>query len=207
MARKVSEEDWKTIEREIRESEYRYKILDVEDGEVIVEFVDTIYETQKGDEDLLGRIWEKDWSKIEAKVLMNGTPCIMSFAWRTSAIFRTFKARCQELGISPNDLPGTKWTFEKKSASEYIIKYLGKSDVKEQEIKLPDKDFDEIVNVIKALQDEPELMADGINEGDFIKAIAIRTNSKVSKVREYLPELISKKLIKLADGKIYLVGQ
>ena len=164
MARKVTEEDWKKIEAEIRDRGLRYKILDVEDGEVTVEFLDTVYETRQGEEDLLGRIWEKEWAKIEAKVLFDGLPCILSFGWYTSPFFRTFKAKCQEHNIIPDDLLGTKWKFYKKDASEYIIKYLGKNKTTEKTFDVSDNSYDEVVETIKSLKDEPELLADGIPE-------------------------------------------
>jgi len=205
MAKKLTEKDWNSFSKSLGKGSFRYKILDVEDGVAKVEFLDTIYETEEGEQDLVGNVWKREWAKLEAKVLFNGEPCVLSFGWRTNPMFRTFRARCQENKISPDDLKGTVWTFEKKGPNSYNMKYLGKGEVKHVEVNIPDKSFDEVVSVVGILKEEPELISDGISEEDFIKALAIRTNNKVQTIRNMIPELEKKKLITRVDGKVFLV--
>ena len=205
MAKKLTEEDWENFSKDLDNRSFRYKILDVSDGKVTVEFIDTIYETSQGEEDLLGNLWKKDWSKIEARVFFNGEPCVLSFGWRTSPFFRTFRARCQENGIKPDDLPGTVWEFEKSDANRYNIKYKGRGSKKELTVEVPDKSYEEVISVISSLKEEPEILEGGIEADDFVKAIAIRTNNKVNVIKKMLPKLEKEKIIKIDNERVFLI--
>lgn len=204
MAKKITEEDWKNLEKDLKSRDFRYKILNVEDGEVIIEFLDTIYETSQGEEDLIGNIWNKEWSKLEAKVLADGQPSVLSFGWKTSPLFNIFKSRCQEKNIGPDNLKGTKWSFRKINANKYEIKYIGRTDTKKlSKVDIPDKSYSEVKKVIESLKSEPELLSDGVNINDFVKAIAIRTNTKVSEIRDMIPKLVEEKVISIKNNSVF----
>jgi len=213
MAKKLTPEDFKNIKGKVF-GESKYKVLNVDDGEVDIEFLSTIYLVEPGDEDLLGNIWgnkeSQNWTKHEAKVLFNGKEKVLSFGGINSALINTFKARCLENNLQPDDLPGTKWKFKKLSPIKYEITYLGKKEtVQKKEKKVENKSDDEIgtiVNAIEDLKSDSNIAEKGISREEFVKVIAIKGNIPTEKVQSHLQTLFDKKIItyNFSEDKIYL---
>ena len=170
---------------------------------------------EPGEKDLLGNVWgnkeSQNWTKHEAKVLFNGKEKILSFGGINSSFINTFKARCLEQNLQPDDLPGTKWTFQKLGPTKYEIIYLGKNSSKrkekvEKEEKKEDNEIDSLVKTIKDLKSNSGIAENGISREEFIKVVAIKGNIPTEKVQSHLQELFDKKIISynFSEDKIYI---
>ncbi len=201
MAEIVTEETWDELERDLSNT-LTYYILSPDDGKVYIEFLSPLYMTKMGDEDLAGRIWEKEWAKFEAKVMVYknddfklGESKCMSFAWRNSLIFRTFKARCLENNISPDDLPGTLWMFQKENNNSIDIKFLGwkkESKSKDKPKKKVEDNYSILLNILNDIKDE---ISDGIELDKFVNILAIKSRLNKSEILNLIPKLQENKII------------
>jgi len=202
MAKKVNEKVWDDIQKN---SAGDYYILDEDKGKVSVTMLSEHYVVEAGDKDLAGRVWEKEWPKNEIKALVDEETKIFSLGWNTGAFLRKFVAVCKKNGISPDDLPGTKWTMEKTGEYEYEIIYLGKSH-KTETLVCEEEGSEEYIKVkstIESLKDEPEL-AEGKSKDSFLAIVGLKAQMPKVDVEKEFAELVSNNVIKEVDGKIVI---
>jgi hypothetical protein len=203
MAKKVSEKTWDEIQKN---SAGDYFILDEDKGQVEVVMLSEHYLVESGDKDLAGRIWDKEWPKNEIKALVDQETKIMSLGWTTGAFLRKFVAKCKKNGISPDDLPGTKWTMQKTGEYEYDLRYLGKEDVDTKAKEPVSKESDEYKNIVKtieSLKDEPEL-AEGKDKGSFLAIVGLKAQIPKADVEKEFDNLVKNNVLKEVDGKIVI---
>ena len=132
MVKIITDERAKEILEESRSSSdnfrVRYYRLNEDDGQKVIEFITPIYEVETNDEDLLGRIWEYEWSKNEAKVLMDGKEIIWGFGGPKSPNLRIFLRALTTNNIKMTDLPGTIWSAQRTGKWDYEYKLIGRKD-------------------------------------------------------------------------------
>ena len=143
MVKIITDERAKEILEESRSSSdnfrVRYYRLNEDDGQKVIEFITPIYEVETNDEDLLGRIWEYEWSKNEAKVLMDGKEIIWGFGGPKSPNLRIFLRALTTNNIKMTDLPGTIWSAQRTGKWDYEYKLIGRKDKTSKKIlKLTD---------------------------------------------------------------------
>ena len=202
MAKKVNEKTWDEIQKN---SGGDYFILDEDKGRIEVEMLSEHYLVESGDKDLAGRIWDKEWPKNEIKALVDEETKIFSLGWTTGALLRKFIAKCKKNGISPDDLPGTKWTMEKTGEYEYDIVFNGRGTGKAKESgpSMSD-DYNKIKETIESLKDEPEL-AEGKSKDSFLAIVGLKAQiPKVDVEKEY-DNLVENNVINVIDGKIVIL--
>jgi len=204
MVKKLTSDDWDKIQKE---APSRYFIQSVEDGTLRVTFDSEIVSVEKGDEDLLGNIWQNDWTKNEAKVFIKSEPKIYSLGGQGWSFMRQFISVCKENGLTPDDIPGSVFDITKTGDWEQEIKYVGTSDEIKSDSKSPieideDKKRD-IIDTIKEIKiNSPDLLKGGIKKPDFLKMILIRGKVKTKDTEKLLPELESDGVLKVNDDRI-----
>jgi len=202
MAKKVNESTWDEIQKN---SAGDYFILDEDKGKVNVEMLSEHYFVETGDKDLAGRVWDKEWPKNEIKALVDEETKIFSLGWTTGALLRKFIAQCKKNGITPDDLPGTKWTMEKTGEYEYDIQFLGKSD--STSAKKPKEtgsdEYRKVKETIESLKDEPEL-AEGKTKDSFLAIVGLKAHMPKADVQKQFDDLVSNDVIQEVDGKIVI---
>lgn len=213
MVKKLTATDWDEIQKS---SPTSYYIQSVEDGELDVEFVTEIVVVERGDEDLVGNVWEKDWDKCEAKVIINGENKLYSMGGPTWNFMRKFVAECKKNSIRPEDVPGSIFRIRKElemgnNGKEYenpFIKYIGKADGTKagEELKLNEDKVAEIKDAIKDMKkNSADLIKDPLKTADFLKLLYIRCKMKPSESEKYLPKLAEDKFIDVDDDMIMVL--
>lgn len=204
MVKKLTSEDWDKIQKE---APSRYFIQSVEDGKLRVTFDSEIVSVERGDEDLIGNIWQSEWTKNEAKVFINGEPKIYSLGGAGWSFIRQFISVCKKNGITPEDIPGSVFEITKTGDWEQEIKYLGKEkdlDIKKPKpTKIDENIKRDVLDTIKDLKiNSPELLKGGIKKPDFLKVVLIRGKVKTTDTESLLPELEKDNVIKIEDDRI-----
>jgi hypothetical protein len=219
MARKVTEDTWDEIQKNTRGD---YYILSEDSGKVEVELMSDHYVVETGDEDLAGRIWDKEWPKNEMKAMVDGDVKIVSLGWDSHPFLRTFIARCKKNGIKPDQLVGTKWTMEKVGEYAYEIEYLGRGDssppntttttqstfkptkVETPVAKVPETDdFKFIKDTVLSLKDEPEL-SQGKTVSEFLAIVALKAQIPKKDVEIHFDTLKKNGILKEINGTIVI---
>jgi len=205
MVKKLTSEDWDKIQKE---APSRYYIHSVEDGKLRVEFDSEIVSVEKGDEDLLGNVWQHDWAKNEARVFINGEPKIYSMGGAGWSFIRQFISVCKASGITPESIPGSVFDIIKTGDWEQEITYIGKSDEVEKKttnkpIVVDEDKVRDIMDTIKEIKiNSPDLLKGGIKKPDFLKMILIRGKVKTTDTESLLPELEKKEILKVTDDRV-----
>ncbi len=204
MVKKLTSDDWDKIQKE---APSRYFIHSVEDGKLRVTFDSEIVSVEKGDEDLLGNIWQNDWTKNEAKCFINGEPKIYSLGGQGWSFMRQFISVCKANGLSPDDIPGSVFDITKTGDWEQEIEYIGESDKlpsdSKEPIKVDENKKQDVMDTIKEIKiNSPELLKGGIKKPDFLKMILIRGKVKTKDTEKLLPELESEGILKVEDDRI-----
>lgn len=207
MAKKLTLDDWDRIQRE---APSRYFVQSVEDGKLRVEFISEIVCVERGDEDILGNVWTREWPKNEAKVYVNGEPKVYSLGGSSWSFIRDFILVCKKHNLKPEDIPGSVFEIEKTGDWTQNIKYLGRASNLQpsppKEIKLNDSTMRDIKDTIKDLKtNSPELLEGGISKLDFLKMIRIRGKVKTTDTEAMLPTLIKDGILKMENDKIFIL--
>lgn len=203
MAKVLTQDDWDNIQKE---QPSRYYTQSVEDGTLRVIFQSEIVAVEKGDEDSLGNVWEKEWVKNEAYVTVNGSPKLYSLGGRTWSFLREFIEECKNNDIRPEDIPGCVFEITKTGDWTQEIKFVGRDgDVSPtpKEIKIPDDKLKEATDVIKDLKsNSPDLVKGSISTPDFIKILGIRSTINSSMIKSLIPVLEKNGVLSVKDNKI-----
>jgi len=206
MVKKLTSDDWDKIQKE---APSRYFVQSVADGKLRVTFDSEIVCVDRGDEDLLGHVWQHEWAKNEAKVFINGEPKIYSMGGSGWSFIREFITACRKNEVSPDDIPGSVFDITKTGDWTQEIEYIGKASddkkapVKKQEIKIDENIIRDVMDTIKDLKiNSPELLDGGIKKPDFLKVILIRGKVKTTETESLLPELEKKGVLKIDDNRI-----
>jgi hypothetical protein len=207
MTKKLTMEDWDRIQKE---GPSRYYVQSIEEGTVRVQFNSEIVCTERGDEDILGNVWTKEWSKNEAKVFINGEPKIYSLGGSTWSQIRDFISVCKANKLGTSDIPGSVFDIKKTGDWTQEIKYVGKAeDIEKQQIKpikLSDNTIQEILDVIKDLKiNSPSLLEGGLKKPDFLKLMRIRGHVESAETEAAIPELVNKNVIKVEADRIVVL--
>jgi len=126
MAQKAGADLWKEIQDS---SPAGWLILDEGDEVPEVTLLTGHHVIEPGDTELSGKVWDKDWTKNEIKVKKkNGERAILSIGGTKSPFLRTFIAKWQENGLTPDTLVGTKWYIKRTAKYDYDIRYLGREE-------------------------------------------------------------------------------
>ena len=182
-------------------------IQSVEDGKVRLTFDSDIFVTTKGEEDILGYVWDRDWDKVEARVLINGMPKIYSLGNKEYSFVADFIETCNTNNIPLDSLEGHVFDITKTAQWTQEIDYVGKSDGASvsKEIKVNEnllKDAMEAINDLKT--NSPELVSNcSIN--DLVTAISVRGRMKASQAKDLIPELEKKGIIKITGDKTSVI--
>jgi hypothetical protein len=201
--KKLTAEDWGKIKRE---GPARYFIQSEKDGKLKVIFDSDLCVTTKNDEDIIGRIWLKDWDKVEAKVMINGEPKIYSLGNANYSFVREFIRACEINNITPDNLPGCIFEIEKTGPFAQTIVYVGRTEGSKS-IEIPS------INVSTAIKDiitdlknnSPELVRKGLTKTDFVKACHVRGHLKESDIEMILPLLEETGILKITGDKVFLL--
>ena len=206
--KKLSDKD---AEKILKERPARRFIQSVDDGELEVVFDSEIFVTEKGQEDILGFIWEKDWDKAEARVFINGEPKIYSFGGVKYSFLSDFISVCRKNNIPLSELPGHVFKIKKTGDWSQEIEYLGmvKADSKllPKDKRETDPSYDavmikEIKNVIADLKRYSADLITNASVDDFVTAISIKGKMKGSTVRNLLPKLEKNGDITIKDNRV-----
>jgi hypothetical protein len=200
--KKLTAEDWGKIKRS---GPARFFIQSEQDGMLKVTFDSDICITTKDDEDIVGRVWTKDWDKAEAKVFINGEPKIYSLGNIKYSFLREFIGACELNGITPDTLPGSTFEIQKTGPFNQTIKYIGRdkpvsTDIPQVNISAAIK---EVIADLKS--NSPDLVKKGLTVSDFVKACHVRGHLKESDITVILPLLEESSIIKITDGKVFLL--
>jgi len=201
--KKLTADDWDKIQKE---APSRYFVQGVEDGKLRVTFDSEIVCVPKGDEDLLGNVWQHEWAKNEAKVFIKGSPKIYSMGGAGWSFIREFIAECKEHGITPERIPGSVFDITKTGDWTQEIEYIGRGDTEGKpvdEIKINENTKRDVLDTIKDLKiNSPELLTGGIKKPDFLKIVFIRGKVKTTDTELLLPELEKQGVLKVEDDRI-----
>jgi len=201
MAKKMTFDDWDNIQKK---APARYYVQSEEDGKVRIVLDTEVVAVEKGDEDLVGNVWDKDWTKVEAKVLINGEPKVYSFGGVEWSFLRNFIGVCKKHGIKPEDMPGHVFDITKTGDWDYEIEYVGTDDGSgNTEPELSDDEYSDIVSAISDIKaSSPELIKAPEKKGDFLKILMIKSRVKPSTTEKYLDRLCDEKIIEIDDNKV-----
>jgi len=207
MAKKLTADDWNNIQKQ---QPSRYYIQSVDDGKVRVTFDSEIVIVEKGDEDILGRVWQNDWKKVEAKAFINGEPKIYSLGNAEWSKTRDFINACKANGIRPEDVPGSVFDVTMSGPFEQEIVYLGKADKlgksSDELLKIDENLKRDALEAIKDLNsNSPELVKGGILKSDFLKAMLIRGKVKTTDMEKLIPELEKEEVLKITDDRVFIL--
>jgi hypothetical protein len=201
--KKLTSEDWNKIKKE---GPARYFIQSEKDGILRVTFDSDLCTTTKDEEDIIGRIWTKDWDKVEAKVFINDEAKIYSLGNASYSFVRDFIKTCMQNGITPDTLTGSIFEIEKTGPFAQNITYVGRS-TDAPKTNIPNVNISTTIkDVISDLKsNSPLLLKQGLTKADFVKACHVRGHLKESDIEMILPLLEETNIIKITDGKVYLL--
>ena len=119
---------------------------------------------------------------------------------------RDFIKVCSINGITPESLPGCIFEIEKTGPFSQNINYLGRTEEKKPS-GLPSINISTVIKEITSdlKSNSPDLVKKGLTKGDFIKACHVRGHLKESDIEMILPLLEETSIIKITDGKVYLL--
>jgi len=208
--KKLTSNDWDKIQSE---RPARYFVQSVEDGTLNVVFNSEIFITKQGEEDILGNVWNKEWSKVEANVIINGEHKIYSFGSTGWSFVNDFIAVCRKNNITPDKLPGSVFEIVKLEPFKQTIKYIGRFDEvaggvtsSSPATDIKDNSFQDIVEVIGDLKhNSPDIIKNGLSKAEFIKICSIRGQLKSTQIDKLIPELITKGYLDIAEDKIKIL--
>jgi len=212
----------------LKEGGSQYFFHKEDTGEIEVTFTSSINQVEPGDEDCLGRVWNppvtdangnplldfsgnprEPWAKFEAECLINGVPHVYSFSGRKSSVLKNMIMAMKREEISNDDLPNTTWTIDRIGKWDWNIKYVGRaeggqsSSSSESAPKDTGTPVDKtIVDALKAKKDQGE---DGIKENDIVAFLSFVTHKKADEIKELIPTLIEKRIIKKTGDFIYIL--
>jgi len=203
MAKKLTAQDWNTIQKE---RPARYYVQSVEDGAVTIIFDSELMIVDKGEQDLIGRPWTKDWKKTEALVRVNGIPKLYSLGSVDWSFLSDLIAVCKANDISPENIVGCMFEIKKLSPFQQEIKYLGKEGEKDSG---NEEKKQSLVKEIKSVIDDlklhsMDLIRDGQPKSDFLKICSIKGHLKVTQIESVLKDLESLGYIKLSGDKVII---
>lgn len=205
MTRKLTTQDWDVIQQS---RPARYFVQSIEDGDLRVTFKSEMFVTEKGDEDILGNVWDKEWDKIEARAIVRGEPKIYSFGGRGWSFSNDFIDICRANDIPPENLPGCTFIITKTGDWTQEFKYVGREDGVKSDtsnnIEIKEnilRDAKEVINNLK--ENSPDLVAIGLSKEDFLKVAKIRGKINPTDMEKILPELEKQSLITFKDNKIF----
>jgi hypothetical protein len=206
--KKLTTSDWDKLQSE---RPARYFVQSVEDGPLKVAFDSEIFVTERGDEDILGNVWDHEWKKVEANVTINGEHKIYSFGATTWSFINEFIAECRKNDITPEQLPGHMFEIKKLEPFKQTIKYLGKTDeiggaTPSKSPDFKDNTHQNILDVIGDLKhNSPDLIKNGLSKAEFIKICSIRGQLKSTQVDNHLLELVSQGHLRITGDKVFVV--
>lgn len=200
-------EDWDNLQKN---RPARYFVHSIEDGKLRITFDSEIFKTEKGDEDILGNVWGKEWSKVEAKVIIKGQPKIYSLGGEGWSFINDFIACCRNNEIAPEKLPGCVFDITRTGDWTQEIEYVGReSEITGKDkptLELSDKLINDAKEVLSTLKENsPDLVSLGLSKPDFIKVMSIRGKIKSSDTERLIPELEKNKDIEIKDDKILIL--
>ena len=208
--KKLTAGDWDAIQK--RRPARRY-IQSVEDGTVRVVFDSEILRTKKDEQDILGYVWDKDWNKIEAKCIINGSPKIYAMGGEDWGFFNEFIDICKANDIGPEDIPGSVFDVTKTGDWTQEFAYVGRdgsvsTTSKPKPIELKEnliQDTREIVADLK--KNSPELAMLGWTKPDFFKILSIKSQSQIKSgdATRILPKLVEEGLLKVDNDKVSIL--
>jgi hypothetical protein len=211
MVKRLTMDDWDNIQKQ---QPSRYYVQSIEDGPVDVEFDSEIVCVDQGDEDFLGNVWDKEWSKNEAKVFIDGDPKIYSLGGTGWSFITQFISVCKKNGLTPEDIPGSVFRITKTGDWEQEIEYIGRAseggkiEKKEKELGIDDNKVKEIKETLSDLKENsPDILKGGFKEADFVKVITIRSNLKSRDVKKLIPELEKQDIINTKDDRIFVINK
>ena len=221
--KKLTSDDWDDV---LKSQPSRYFVHNVEDGKLRVTFVSDIFETEVGQEDILGNVWsggsksKEPWNKVEAQVLIHGEPKLYSMGAKHWSFIRQFVKTCRANDINANKLPGSIFDIERLAEPNdegniYTIEYIGRDDSTEtqnaeipkpKEVDLKDNKLRDAKDALDKIKDKsPELMKDGQKKSDFLKMMLIKAKIKPNEMEALIPQLIEDEIITELEGKFYLL--
>jgi hypothetical protein len=190
----------------LRERPARRFIQSVEDGTVEITFDSEIFVTSEGEEDILGFIWEKDWDKVEARVLINGEPRIYSLGGTEFSFMADFISTCNKYGVDIENLEGETFKITKTGDWTQEIQYVGKKSSSgkplKKEVEVEEDLVEDAINTINDIKENSPDLLKGWKENDLITALSVRGRMRASEARDVLPVLIKKNIISIKDGKV-----
>ena len=195
-------------------------------GEVTMVLKSGIVKVEPGEEDSAGRVWspkltdangnplldwngnpKEPWAKFEAEVTIDGAPNIYSFSGEKSSVLRNFIMAMKKEGISNSELPGTIWSIDRIGKWDWNIKYLGREEENSSSSSSSKETNEENLDIKKikeALQVKKDQSSEGIPENDLIGYISFILHKKSDEVKDMMPELIDKGLLKKENNLIYI---
>lgn len=225
MAKIVSEDEWNEIQGVSSNGKSGYFVLKEDDGTVTVTLKSPHLSVKMGEQDSLNRMWQKDWTKNEIKVDINGPNLeeknkgekVLLLGGMKSPLLRYFIKAWKANGLNPKTIEGTKWEVTKTDTYEYTITRLDTDDSVEtpstktppveKQAKIPEKKkapttptekVQEIIDIATELKSEPELQ-EGMSVEDFIAAVGIRGEVSMVEIEKNLKTLERKKIIVIND--------
>ena len=195
--KKLTSADWDAIQKK---RPARYFIQSVADGTLRVIFDSEIFTTERGDQDSLGNVWDKIWTKAEAK--------IFSFGGTEWTFLNQFIEVCKANEITPEQVPNKVFDITRTGDWEQEIVYVGEESnldklKKDDSIKISEdlvRDAKEVIANLK--ENSPDLVSLGFNKPDFIKVMSIRGKLKSHETEAILPELEKQKILKVEGDRI-----
>lgn len=208
--KKLTAGDWDAIQK--RRPARRY-IQSVEDGTVRVVFDSEILRTKKDEQDILGYVWDKDWSKIEAKALINGSPKIYAMGGEDWGFFNEFIDTCKANDIGPEDIPGSVFDVTKTGDWTQEFVYVGKdgnvgATPESKPIELKENLIQDTRDIVTDLKkNSPELSMLGWTKPDFFKILSIKSQSQIKSAdaTKILPKLVEEGLLKVDNDKVSIL--
>lgn len=196
----------KDADKILKERPARRFIQSVEDGTVRVTFDSDIIVTQKGEEDVLGFVWEKDWDKVEARVLINGEPKIYSLGGVEFSFIADFISTCNKNGIDVEDIIGHTFAITKTGDWTQEIKYVGftgsNSTPSKANVEVKESLVDDAISTINDIKENnPDLMRNWSTK-DIITALSVRGRMTATEAKMVIPELEKKDIIKIDGEKV-----
>ena len=190
-----------------------------EDGTVRVKFESELYITEKGDKDILGFVWEKEWNKVECKVTILahrdtehvGLAKIYSLGGDEWSPFNDFITICKRNEITPELIPGCVFDITVTAPFEREYIYLGRNiggevKIPEPSLKIESHTLEDATEALKTIKEKsPELSAIGYSQADFLKMLTIRAHIKSLEGERILPDLIKNNVIKVDGDTIHII--
>ena len=198
------------LDKILAESPAQYFFHKEENGEVTVVFTSGIRKVDPGNEDSVGRMWnpktiddkgqvKEPWSKFEATVMMDGVPFVYSFGGKGGSLLIKFVSAMKYNGISNADLPGTKWSINRASKWDWVMKYLGREAVTIGDTLVLFK------TALKAVKEKNAPVAmSGFNKADIISSVCFLTKKKPQEINDIWSQLLLEEVISEKDGKIFI---